>query len=179
MRTWHRRLSIFVAVFMAFIAATGAVLQGEMMMDSGRKPMGPPPGGPSASAALSDEALQALFASALAGARRQTQGTVLGVELRAMGDQPTAEVVVAEPQMRKMRLNARTGAPLDDASAPGGRDLHGLLLELHRGAFAGNTGLWISLVCGVVLTVLSLTGLWLYVQMFLRRRTQGRAQVLW
>ena len=69
MRTWHRRLSIFVAVFMAFIAATGAVLQGEMMMDSGPKPMGPPPGGPNANAAMSDEALQALFASALAGAR--------------------------------------------------------------------------------------------------------------
>ncbi len=179
MRTWHRRLSIFVAVFMAFIAATGAVLQAEMMLDEGRQPMGAPPGPPGVAATLGDEQLQALFASALAGVRRHTQGSVLGIELRVVGPRPTADVVVAEPQLRKLRLDARSGDPLDAASGPGGRDLHGLLLDLHRGAFAGTAGLWISLVCGLVLTVLSVTGLVLYLQMLRRRRAAGHGSLLW
>jgi hypothetical protein len=184
MRQWHRRLSIFVAVFMFFIASTGALLQAESMLGGDDGPGGPPPpqagaAGPQPPAGASDEQIQALMASALAGVHRQTHGgTILGIELRFSGA-PTAEVVVADPQMRRLRLDARTGKPLDESSKPGGRDLHGILLDLHRGAFAGSAGLWISLFCGVVLVVLSVTGLTIYLQAWLRRRANGQNRFVW
>jgi hypothetical protein len=184
MRQWHRRLSIFAAVFMFFIALTGALLQAESMLGGDASPGGgpPPPGAGAAAlqppAGVTDAQAQALLASALAGVHRQSGGNVLGIELR-FGGRPTAEVVVAEPQMRRIRLDARTGQPLDGASQRGGRDLHGILLDLHRGAFAGSTGLWISLLCGVALVVLSVTGLTIYLQAWLRRRAGGHRNFVW
>ena len=180
MRQWHRRISIFAAVFMFFIALTGALLQAESMLGGDDGPGGPPPaaGVPQAPAGVSDEQARALLASALAGVHRQSTGAVLGIELR-FGGAPTAEAVVAEPQMRRIRLDARTGQLLDDASKRGGRDLHGILLDLHRGAFAGSAGLWISLLCGVVLVVLSVTGLTIYLQAWLRRRAAGQDRFVW
>ena len=183
MRQWHRRLSIFVAVFMFFIALTGALLQAESMLGGDASPGGPPPtagaAAPQPPAGACDEQAQALMASALAGAHRQSTGAILGIELRLVGGAPTAEVVVAEPQMRRLRLDARTGQPLDGASQRGGRDLHGILLDLHRGAFAGSAGLWVSLLCGVVLVVLSVTGLTIYLQAWLRRRANGHGAFVW
>lgn len=180
MRQWHRRISIFVGVFMLFIAATGALLQGEMMVNMG----GGPPGTGHAGAAaapppsVDDDEAKALLASSLAGARRQSRGALMGIELR-FGGRPTAEVVVAEPTMRRLRLDATTGEPLDTASTPGHRDWHGILLDLHQGAFAGTAGRVISLVCGVALTVLSFTGLYVYVQLFRRRRANKQAALVW
>ena len=179
MRQWHRRISLFVGVFMLFIALTGALLQGQTMLGGGDGPPGPGTAdGPAAPPAVGDDEVKALLASSLAGARRQSPGTVMGIELR-FGGRPTADVVVAEPTMRKLRLDARTGEPLDTASTPGHRDLHGILLDLHQGAFAGAAGRIISLVCGVALAVLSFTGLWVYVQMFRRRRANRQAALVW
>ncbi len=87
--------------------------------------------------------------------------------------------MLAEPALRKLRLDARTGAPLDESSRPGRRDWHGVLLDLHRGEFAGAAGLWISLACGVALTALSLTGLTVYVQAWRRRRANGQPSFFW
>ncbi len=179
MRQWHRRISLFVGVFMLFIAATGALLQGEMMFNMGGAPSGAGPGGGAAPPpAVSDEEVKALLASSLEGARRQSAGSLMGIELR-FGGRPTAEVVVAEPTMRKLRLDARTGEPLDTASTAGHRDLHGILLDLHQGAFAGTTGRVVSLICGIALTVLSFTGLWVYIQLFRRRRANRQPALVW
>jgi hypothetical protein len=176
-RQWHRRISLVVGVFMLFIALTGALLQGETML-AGRGNAGGPPAGMRAPAAVSDDEVRALLATSLAGARRLSAGTLMGIELRLVGT-PTAEVVVAEPALRKLRLDARTGAPLDASSQPGRRDLHAVLLDLHRGEFAGSAGLWASLACGVALTVLSATGLTVYLQAWRRRRAAGQPGFFW
>jgi len=178
MRRWHRRLSILVAVFMLLIASTGALLQGEMMLDGRDGPPGaPPPGG--AAGGPSDEQMKAWFASALAGTRRlSANGAVMGIDLRFIGDAPIADVVLADPAPRRLRLDATSGRLL--AGAPeGGRDLHGVLLELHRGAFAGRVGTGVGLACGVVLTVLSVTGFVLYLQLWWRRRAGQQPGFLW
>jgi uncharacterized iron-regulated membrane protein len=181
MRQWHRRLSIFVAAFMFFIAFTGALLQVESMFGHDDAP-GPAPtagaAGPPPPAGVTDDRAQALLATALAGVHRNSGGAILSIELR-FDAVPTAEAIVADPQMRRLRIDARTGEPLDGASRRGGRDLHGVLLDLHRGAFAGSTGLWISLLCGVALVVLSVTGLTIYLQAWLRRRANRQGALLW
>jgi uncharacterized iron-regulated membrane protein len=179
MRTWHRRTSIFVAVFMLVIAVTGVVLQAEMRFGEQGGTGGPPPGAGTGAAGPTDAEVQALVASSLAGLRRQTQGPLMGVDLRLMGPAPSAEFVVSDPSPRKLRLDARSGALLDAGAPAGGLDLHRFLLELHRGTLFGDVGYWVSVACGLVLAVLSVTGLVLYVQMLRRRLQVGQRQWLW
>ncbi len=81
--------------------------------------------------------------------------------------------------MRKLRLDASTGLPLDERSQTGRRDWHGVLLDLHNGEFAGATGQLVSLACGVALAVLSITGLTVYLQAWRRRRTAGQRGLFW
>jgi hypothetical protein len=149
---------------MFIIAVSGVALQIEMMNDGTKnvsshdKPTGP-----------SDAELRGLLESSLAGVHRHTQGAVLSIDIRVSGPRASSEVVIADPQIRKLRLDARTGEMLDGAGK-NVRDWHRFLLDLHRGAIIGTAGLWISLVCGAVLAILAVTGLVLYLQMYVRRR---------
>lgn len=182
MRTWHRRLSIFVGAFMLVIACTGVWLQVEELLKTGGGPGGPPPPaavGPGAAPRAIDEAqVQALVAQVLAGARRSApQGRLLGFDLRLAGPQPMAEVVILDAAgPRRLRLDARSGEPIGAAEGGG---LHRLMLELHRGDIVGRSGNWIGLICGAVLAVLSLTGLWLYLQMWRRRSGAKMKGFVW
>jgi len=56
---------------------------------------------------------------------------------------------------------------------------HLLLLRLHRGDFFGPFGVWIDIFCGLALGVLSVTGLWVYVDMLRRRFSLGRKAFFW
>lgn len=183
MREWHRRLSIFVGVFMFVIACTGVWLQVEELLKAGGGPGGPPPppgaAGPGAALPAIDEAqVQALVANVLAGAKRNApQGRLLGFDLRLAGPQPMAEVVILDPAgPRRQRLDARSGEPIGAAESDG---LHRLMLELHRGDIVGKSGNWIGLACGAVLAVLSLTGVWLYLQMWRRRSVAKMKGFVW
>ncbi len=60
-----------------------------------------------------------------------------------------------------------------------GRDLHLLLLRLHRGDIIGKTGNAVSLVSGVALVVLCVTGAVLYGKMLLQRIQRGHRTIFW
>ncbi|USX12385.1 PepSY domain-containing protein [Oxalobacteraceae bacterium OTU3CAMAD1] len=169
MRNWHRRLSIYVGALMLLIAISGIALQIEMMLVDRSSLPGEDDGKPIA-AAVAEAEIEKLVASTLAGARRQTKGAIIGLDFRFFGPRPSVEVVVAEPEMRKLKLDARTGELFDAEAREDGFDWHRFLLDLHRGAIIGTTGLWISILCGVVLAILSVTGVVMYIQMYLRRR---------
>lgn len=166
MRNWHRRLSIYIGIFMFVIAVSGVALQFEMMSNG-------PKNTASANQPVprSDADLQKMFSASLAGMRHDSRSPILGVDMRINGTHPFTEFVVADRGIRKILVDAKTGEIVGGkTSRNDASDWHLFLLELHRGSMAGTTGLWISITCGIVLGILSVTGLGLYIQMYLRRR---------
>ena len=61
----------------------------------------------------------------------------------------------------------------------GGGDLHGLVMHIHSGEYFGKYANVIGLVCGLALLFFSVSGLWMYWQMFNARARNGRSGVFW
>jgi uncharacterized iron-regulated membrane protein len=59
------------------------------------------------------------------------------------------------------------------------RKLVGLLHHLHSGEFFGPVGVILSLLSGLAMIFFSFSGLWIYYQMFVRRRKLGKAELFW
>jgi len=60
-----------------------------------------------------------------------------------------------------------------------GGDLHGLIMHIHSGEYFGKFANVIGLVCGLALFFFSVSGLWMYWQMFSARVKNGRGEVFW
>jgi hypothetical protein len=83
------------------------------------------------------------------------------------------------------------GGPGPEGMAPGGPDgmaggpnRTGIFLldnsqQLHSGAFYGRFFEWLILFTGVGMAVLSVTGIWMYFDMIMRRKAQGRSGWFW
>jgi uncharacterized iron-regulated membrane protein len=75
---------------------------------------------------------------------------------------------------------ARSETPGEAKAAPNPkRALVGLMHHLHSGEFFGRLGIVISLLSGLVMIFFSFSGLWIYYQMFVRRRKLGKAELFW
>lgn len=75
---------------------------------------------------------------------------------------------------------AGSAAPEEAKPAPNPkRKLVGLMHHLHSGEFFGRLGIVISLLSGLVMIFFSFSGLWIYYQMFVRRRKLGKAELFW
>lgn len=59
------------------------------------------------------------------------------------------------------------------------RKLVGLMHHLHSGEYFGPVGIIISLLSGIAMIFFSFSGLWIYYQMFVRRRKLGKAELFW
>jgi uncharacterized iron-regulated membrane protein len=56
---------------------------------------------------------------------------------------------------------------------------HYLLQDIHAGYILGPTGRVINVLCGVIFLILSITGTWVYIDMFRRRLKSGKWQFFW
>jgi len=85
---------------------------------------------------------------------------------------------------------AQSAAPKPDAAAvpavveakakpDAKRKLVGLLHHLHSGEWFGPVGVIISLMSGLAMIFFSFSGLWLYFQMYVRRRKLGKPEAFW
>jgi hypothetical protein len=81
--------------------------------------------------------------------------------------------------------SAQTGADIDapqPAKEPPRnpkRKLVGFLHHLHSGEYFGPVGVVVSLLSGLAMIFFSFSGLWMYYQMFVRRRKLGKAELFW
>lgn len=73
---------------------------------------------------------------------------------------------------------AAGGVKTEKAKNPS-RKLVGFLHHLHSGEWFGPVGVIISLLSGLAMIFFSFSGLWLYYQMFVRRRRLGKPDLFW
>ena len=104
---------------------------------------------------------------------------------------PPPGLVAGQPQKEPASQDIGESAPTglgernhegpghDGPAEKGGGDLHGLVMHIHSGEYFGKFANVIGLVCGVALLFFSVSGLWMYWQMFKARAKAGRNEVFW
>jgi uncharacterized iron-regulated membrane protein len=80
------------------------------------------------------------------------------------------------PEEEKPAAAAVRGQPPEEDHD---RDLHETIMHIHSGEFFGKFGNVIGLLCGAALFFFSISGLWMYWQMFQARSKNGRREVFW
>jgi hypothetical protein len=85
------------------------------------------------------------------------------------------------PKADTAQTGAETTAPQAIKQPPRNpkRKLVGFLHHLHSGEYFGPVGVIISLLSGIAMIFFSFSGLWIYYQMFVRRRKLGKAELFW
>jgi len=175
MRRYHRRISFPLILFLLLVTGTGLYLQIVEALGAVNEPtLRQAP----ARTLPEREALLAEIGRALDQAEQTRPGfpaQKLEVTYGARG----AELKLATGQRigPSVTVDLASGKATYVERPP--RTLRTIFVLLHSGKYYGVLGLILILMAGVVLLVLSVTGLVLYLQMYLRRRGIGRPEMFW
>ncbi|KHS43851.1 PepSY-associated TM helix domain-containing protein [Novosphingobium subterraneum] len=171
MRRWHRWFGLPSAILLGFIALTGTLLHVDMIR-LGQKPPGSDHGIQAPPRKLpSDAELEAMVGTLAATARSETDFAVRSLQINLDATQVT--LVAAEglaPGSKQIKIDARTGKRIIEPPRPA--DFHIVLQDLHAGYTFGWAGRIVSLLCGIALVVLSVTGFQIWWD--LRKRRKNR-----
>jgi uncharacterized iron-regulated membrane protein len=184
LRQTHRWSSTVAGAFLLVIAATGVALQIEELTETGER-RGPP--APTTAAAVL-ESPETSIASALAGLRAaEPNARITSLALGGTGG--AAQVVVSlagETQARAIDIvtgsvkAAEQAAPQGPPGGPPpGFSLMRTIKQIHTGEIGGPFGQIIGLALGLTLLFLSISGLWMWLQMLNARANQGRKGWFW
>ena len=107
-------------------------------------------------------------------------GIVLQVQVLMENHDGPPAALAAEPHRdapdeEKPGAGAANAPPEKDHD----RELHETIMHIHSGEFFGKFGNVIGLICGLALLFFSISGLWMYWQMFQARSRNGRREVFW
>lgn len=175
MRKYHRWISVVAALFLVVVGTTGIVLQvqrllgGEEEQERERE------------AATETEAAQrvdpsVLLSRTLAAAQQRAPGRALAsIELLPGGDDPKAMVILAGDHARRLIVDGRDGVVVQDEPY----EAESLILRIHSGAIFGEPGVFLGIMWGIALVGLSLTGAWVYLDLYRRRRKSGKSGMFW
>ncbi|SFG42421.1 PepSY-associated TM region [Novosphingobium sp. CF614] len=172
MRRWHRWLALPAGLFLAFVALTGTLLHLDMMR-LGQHPPGSDTGPLPPVQPIPDDAQLATMITRLAdAARRDPSVKVQSLQINLAG--PAVTLVAGAggpPGSPQIKLVAASGRRIVDPPPPA--DFHYILQDLHAGYFFGWPGRILSVLCGISLLVLALTGLQMWWDMRRGRRSKS------
>lgn len=184
LRTYHRWVSTAAVVLLTWVAVTGVALALDLLF----QPTFPPPPPPLNERILSDLARSGV-ALVYQGAP-EARPTQIEVSLSMRAGQATAETRLgqtsapiavardtASGQIRRVAPAERGAGPSDYLKFR--IALHKLLEKLHRGNIIGGAGQWLSVLTGFSFVFLTLSGVWMYADLHLRRRRLGKRQMFW
>jgi uncharacterized iron-regulated membrane protein len=180
MRQYHRWISIVAAMFLLVVSATGVILQVQKLTgnDTDAAEHGDKDRGEAAlTTAMPSPAYAALVSRTLDAARtRIPNSPVASITLKGEGDEIQGIVTLPGDPPRLLTIDARSGRILSDVR----QDPDSLIKRIHSGAILGEPGVVLGILWGLALVILSLTGGWVYISMYRRRRkASGKAGVFW
>ena len=107
---------------------------------------------------------------------RAPNSPVASVSLKGEGDEVQGVVTLPGDPPRQLTIDARSGRVLTDER----RDPDSLILRIHSGAILGEPGVVMGILWGLALVILSITGGWVYLVMYRRRRkASGKGGLFW
>jgi uncharacterized iron-regulated membrane protein len=174
MRRFHRWFGFPLIVFLIAVTVTGIYLQAAEIIAADGSSDQPR----LERSAPDDAAIQTDVAQALAIARQaRPDFPVQKVEVSYRGDAREAVVSTNQRIGPTVTVDLVSGTASYVERPP--RNLRTVFILLHSGKYFGMAGLVIIMLAGVVLLVLSFTGIWVYADMWNRRRKAGRTAWFW
>lgn len=174
MRRYHRWVSFPLIIFLIIVTGTGIYLQAVEMLahDSGSADRVLERSAPQSTDVAS--AVEQGIETALA---TQPDFPIQKVEISYRGESP--QVVVATNQRigPSVTVNMETGDATYVERPP--RTVRTIFVLLHSGKYYGMTGLVVIMLAGLILMVLSFTGLWVYIDMYRRRAKANKKGFFW
>jgi uncharacterized iron-regulated membrane protein len=182
-RSVHRIVSLVAAVFLIAIAFSGTFLGFESVwhtfvnVDHGFD----------ASKPLDDAQMRSISAAALKNFRMAEPATpVKVVRARIYGGMQQGVIVTGGVTTRQLVYDAERGAEASlfepgypVSGFPFGTQMHEDMKHFHSGDLLGLPARVMNLLGGLALVFLSVSGIVMYVQLWLRRRKNGKSALLW
>jgi uncharacterized iron-regulated membrane protein len=192
-RAIHRAVSLIAAFFLICMAASGTWIGFESSYNTlGRPNLGPqppgaaPPGMQSAVPIAAGELLP-MTTITLSALERLHSGTAIkALRLRSYGQMKQGVVITGGTTTQQWVFDARSGQPasLTEPSYPKsgfplGVQVHEDVKHFHSGEMFGLPGQAMNLFAGLSLLFLSVSGIVMYLNMWLQRRHSGRPALIW
>ncbi len=189
-RTLHRAIAVIASIFLVVVALSGIVLATSSVgvaihtaLQGGKRP------GLTAdvSSPLVDAELPAMLRTTLVAYDSANLGVPVKVlRLRYFADMPQGVIVTGGETTRQLAYNTATGR-MAGLSGPGypatgmtfGWQVTQIAKKIHRGDYIGISGRWMSLLTGLSLLYLSISGAVIYFELWNKRRRQGRRELFW
>lgn len=186
-RSLHRSISMACALFLTVITLSGAWLAFESLYFGYYLEQRPTAFADDASSPLADRALPAMLDATIDAFHRADPGAALRViRLRHYGTWSQGVIITDGSAARQLVFDTASGRRLSltepgypPTGFPFGWQAHQWAKSIHRGDFFGLTGRVTSLVAGLAMIYLSISGIVLYWTMWQRRRTGGRGAFFW
>ncbi|MBB3925657.1 putative iron-regulated membrane protein [Sphingobium jiangsuense] len=172
LRRWHRWAAIPAGLLLFFVALTGVLLHLDMIRLGQQPPGHGTPVRQAAQPLPSNAELAAMVARVADAARADPALEVRTIQIDLTGPRITVGAGAGgAPGGARLLLDARTGERITPPAPPA--DYHYVLQDLHAGYFLGWTGRILSILCGIALAILSVTGVQLWWDMRRRGRKKG------
>ena len=183
-RSLHRIISVVASVFLVLVAFSGTWLGFESVYHTFAAKPGPhvDPMAP-----ISDIDVQQMTAATLTSLKQAEPQTPIKVlRVRLYGGMKQGIVVTGGPETRQLVFNTETMQPVSltepgypDSGFPFGTEVHENFKHFHAGMPFGLLARFLDLFAGLSLVFLCISGLTMYLDMWLRRRKSGRGNFLW
>ena len=197
-RAFHRHVSLVASVFVLIVALSGTEITFETLYRVAYELNHPAltPSGKTEfvdgregdkSAPLSDAELPQMWRTVMARYQADMPNVpVRAVRLRYFAGIPQGVVITGSDEAEQLVFNARTGQEMGQyepgyppTGFPFGWHIHQLAKNIHRGDLIGLPGRALSLITGLSLIYLSLSGIVMYWDMWTQRRRTGRHGLFW
>jgi uncharacterized iron-regulated membrane protein len=197
-RSFHRHVSLVASLFILIIAITGTEITYETLHRQQYEIDHPKimPSGKTEfvdarevdkSSPLSDSELPTMWQVVSESYQREFPGVgARAVRLRNFAGIPQGVVISGAREAEQLVFSAKTGAVMGQYEAgypptgfPFGWRIHQLAKNIHRGDIIGLPGRTMSLIGGLSLIYLSLSGIYMYWQMWRNRRQVGQGALIW